>query len=119
VPPVARYTDVPEVARKVPASNSVSRAVDEAWPAAKWLLEGRPVEWLVSSENTYNNYVRPSKRRNFPDRAAFYDDLKAHYDCRQWSGSFGGLTGPTIRVYDLRKRVSGNPAVIEMSCRAP
>jgi hypothetical protein len=109
---------VPRAAAPLLESRPVDRdALEREWPAAKWLLAGRPVEWLVSSEITYDNYDdprRPEKRQSFPDRAAFYDDLKNHYDCRQWSPSAGGLTGPTIRIYDLRKRVSGNPAVIEL-----
>src|SRR5438093_6573667 len=101
VAPVARYTDVPARARPLLESRPTSRgSVAEVWPAAKWLLDGQPVQWLVSSEVTYNNYDRPTKRAKFPVRAAFYDDLRAHYDCRQWSAGRGGKTGPTIRLYD-------------------
>jgi hypothetical protein len=118
--PVARYTSPPPEARAILETRPETRATVEAvWPAFEWLLDGRPVEWLVSSEVSYNNYATDTaahrkKRERFPDRAAFYDDLKAHYDCWQWSPSPGGLTGPTIRVYDLRKRVSDNPKVTEM-----
>jgi hypothetical protein len=120
VDPVARYTAAPPGARAILETRPESReALKEAWPASEFLLDARPVEWLVSSEVSYNNYATDTpahrkKRAAFPDRAAFYDDLKDHYDCRQWSSRKDGLAGPTIRVYDLRKRVSENPEVIEM-----
>jgi 4-amino-4-deoxy-L-arabinose transferase-like glycosyltransferase len=138
VAPVARYAEVPEAARRILDTRPVSRAssgradplsrhaLEEVWPASKYLLDCRPIEWLVSSEVTYKNYEddasrpeRLDKRRNFPHRAAFYDDLKAHYDCRQWSAGRDGKTGPTIRIYDLRRRVSANPEVVEMLGNAP
>jgi hypothetical protein len=116
VPPVARYAEVPQEARAALDSRPVDKkALAAAWPASKWLVDGRPIEWLVSSELTYNNYEKPRKRERFPGRAAFYDDLKAHYDCWQWSPAEGGATGPTIRVYDLRTRVRGKPAVRDMT----
>jgi 4-amino-4-deoxy-L-arabinose transferase-like glycosyltransferase len=120
VAPVARYTDVPAGEHASLASRpGPGAALPAAWPAARWLIGGRPVEWLVSSEVSYNNYADDTpahrkKRASFPGRAAFYDDLKAHYDCRQWSPSPGGMTGPVIRVYDLRRRVSAGSAVVEM-----
>jgi 4-amino-4-deoxy-L-arabinose transferase-like glycosyltransferase len=116
VPPVARYAEVPEAARRLLDSRPVrSVQLERAWPASKWLVNGRPVEWLVSSEVTYNNYEKPAKREAYPARAAFYDDLKAHYDCYQWSAGRGSRTGPTVRLWDLRTRVSRPPIVREMN----
>jgi 4-amino-4-deoxy-L-arabinose transferase-like glycosyltransferase len=129
VAPVARYAEIPAAARAILESRPASRGalddwrdeLEKSWPASKWLLDGRPVEFLVSSEVTYRNYEpdesrpeRQVKRRNFPARAAFYDDLRAHYHCRQWSAGRDGKTGPTIRLYDLRNRVPSNPEIIEM-----
>jgi hypothetical protein len=120
VPPVARYAEVPAAARAVLESRPVrAAALERAWPASKWLVEGRPLEWLVSSEVTYNNYRTPAKRAAYPARAAFYDDLKAHYDCYQWSAGRGRQTGPTMRVYDLRTRVQREPVVREMNDGGP
>jgi hypothetical protein len=115
VPPVARYAEVPAQALGILESRPVrARALEQAWPASKWLVDGRPVEWIVSSEVTYDNYMKPAKRAEYAARAAFYDDLKAHYDAYQWSAGRGKRTGPTVRVWDLRTRVSRTPVVREM-----
>lgn len=68
------------------------------------VLEGRPADFWVASAETYDNYRKPLKRREWPQWAAFYDDLKASYDA--WE-----ITGPdirpteVIRIWDLRRRV--------------
>lgn len=106
VPPVERYRRIPWGAD--PA------AVPDGWPAARWMIPGSQARWLAVAESTYNNYDRPEKRRNFPDFAAFFDDLRTRYDAFQWSPS-DGRTGPRIRVYDLSRRRDDRPAtVVEM-----
>jgi len=63
----------------------------------------RGVEFFVSAKATYGNYQKPWKRENFPDWAAFYDDLLANYDSQVFNE---GDPDPfrVIRVFDLRKR---------------
>lgn len=116
VPPVARYAEAPpDVRRMLETRPARETVLARMWPASAWLVSGHPIQFLVSSEVTYDNYVKPKKRKDFPNRAAFYDDLKAHYDCIQWSAGQGGRTGPTIRIYDLRTRVQRAPVIREMT----
>ncbi|MCA9321909.1 MAG: hypothetical protein KDB53_14300, partial [Planctomycetes bacterium] len=93
--------------------------------------DGRPADWLVTSEISFTNYRSRKKRANFPEWAGFYDDLLAHYDAIEfaargtlvhWTGwpiSFRGdpdtpdyerdawrrQGGWSVRVFDLRRRV--------------
>lgn len=65
----------------------------------------QPVAWLVTTKVSYANYKKVSKKRNFPDFAAFYRDLESHYDCYELNGDG---TDPTkvVRIYDLRERLT-------------
>ena len=72
--------------------------------SADFLVGGRkPAAFLVTTKVTCENYRKPAKRANFPDFAAFYDDLAAHYDGLEFNG---GDPDPArvIRFYDLRQR---------------
>ena len=93
----------------------------EKWP----VLPDRPAEFLVSSESSFDNYLSERKRRRFQEWAAFYDDLKAHYDCweiegtrrkEHWSGlpidpefltfkGFRPFGRWGVRIWDLRRRI--------------
>ena len=112
----------PKRARKVPASNPASRAaLDETWPAAEVAARG-PARRVARQLGRDLQQLRPKPHE---ERATFRIARRSTTTSRRTTtagsgrGASGGLTGPTIRVYDLRKRVAGNPAVIEMSCRSP
>ncbi|MFT7618966.1 MAG: 4-amino-4-deoxy-L-arabinose transferase-like glycosyltransferase [Planctomycetota bacterium] len=75
-----------------------------------------PVDFLVVSEKSYDNYVKPEegtrdkaisiqKRRQFPSLAGFYDDLKDHYNYWEFPGD-KEIEVWTIRVYDIRNRIA-------------
>ncbi len=119
---------------------------DRAWERRQFhreqrahpVRDGRPAQWLVTSEVSYDNYVSRHKRTRFPYWTAFYDDLKAHYDCIEipgghrrmhWTGwpipFRGGPETPdferdawrwtgawNVRIYDLRKRIEDRPPII-------
>ena len=109
VPPIERY-------RRTPWSGSADadRALAAAWPAARHLLPGSKADWLIVADSNYDNYLRPEKRLRFPDFAAFFDDLKAHYDALEWKPS-SGRTGPVMRVYDLRtRRAAGSAQILNL-----
>ncbi|MEZ6194482.1 MAG: glycosyltransferase family 39 protein [Planctomycetota bacterium] len=74
----------------------------------------RPAEYLVTRRESFDNYEKPHRRRWWPEWAAFYDDLKAHYDCWEFpeTGTEQGLG--TVRVYDLRQRVEDREPKIEV-----
>lgn len=62
-------------------------------------------EYLVSAQINFDNYDEPRKfwkQENFPDWAAFYSDLKAHYDSVEIGT--GGRPDRVIRIWDLRQR---------------
>jgi hypothetical protein len=83
-------------------------------PGMAPLREYRPVGWIATIDAAYDNYDLLHKRVNFPDFAAFYDDLRAHYDCFEF-GPEAGSDLPTVRVYDVRERVERRaPQVIRM-----
>jgi|GEM_PF-2861380 hypothetical protein len=81
----------------------------------RWLSEGRndkgqrvfrSVEWFVTSQHNYEAFGNESaahKRANFPDWAALYDDLAAHYNCHEF-GTGSQDNRQIIRIYDLRQR---------------
>ncbi len=75
-------------------------------PDQRGAMRPRPVEWLLTSQHNYEafgNASAPGKRANFPDWAAFYDDLAAHYDCHEF-GTGATDNRKIIRIYDLRQR---------------
>jgi 4-amino-4-deoxy-L-arabinose transferase-like glycosyltransferase len=83
------------------------RATPETLPAA---LRGRtpifekcPADYLVSSDETYDNYMKEHKRVGWPNWSHFYADLKSHYDSWEINGD-RRRPGPIIRVFDLRRR---------------
>jgi hypothetical protein len=109
VPPIERYRRVPWA-----DDGGLSDATIGEWPAARVLRPGTRADWLAASEVTYDNYVRPEKRARFPDFAAFFDDLKAHYDAFEFAPVEGG-PGRVVRVYDLRRRrAEGEARVVRM-----
>ncbi|HYC78824.1 MAG TPA: glycosyltransferase family 39 protein, partial [Planctomycetota bacterium] len=114
--PARRPADVPPVERyvRIPWENLAPSDLRPSgpWPAADDLRPGTRVEWIASTSTTYDNYADvPSKRRKreeWPAWAAFFDDLKAHYDVYEWrSGS--KAVGPHVRIWDVRRRVEGRP----------
>lgn len=77
----------------------------------------KPVEYLVTSQASYDNYDKPAKRAGFPNWGAFYDDLRAHYDCWQVTGD-KALGHWDYRIYDLRERVDSSvraPRIVDIT----
>lgn len=75
-------------------------------PDQSGALKPRPVAWLLTSQHNYEAFGNASaagKRANFPDWAAFYDDLASHYDCHEF-GTGAADNRKIIRIYDLRLR---------------
>lgn len=68
------------------------------------VLPGGASDFVVTADMSYENYQTPEKRANWPEWARFYDDLRDHYDCWLINGE-KDIPGPTIRIYDLRKRL--------------
>ena len=60
--------------------------------------------YFVSVKDLYDRYTTPHKERNFPDWAAFYRDLKAHYQCLEF-GSGNPDPRQVVRVWDLSERL--------------
>jgi hypothetical protein len=74
---------------------------------------GQEIQWLVSVKDFYDRYESPHKRANFPDWAAFYDDLKNHYRCLEF-GTGNPDPRQVVRVYDLRERLPAGNHVLRM-----
>jgi len=85
--------------------------VSRAW--LTWQEEGagvvyRPVQFFISTRKSYANYAadKVTKRRNFFDWAALYDDLEQNYD--SWDFNLNDADeARVIRVWDLRTRKPG------------
>jgi len=85
--------------------------VSRAW--LTWQEEGagvvyRPVQFFISTRKSYANYAadKVTKRRNFFDWAALYDDLEQNYD--SWDFNLNDADeARVIRIWDLRTRKPG------------
>jgi len=64
----------------------------------------RVARLLITTRLTSENYQSAHKRANFPDFAEFYDDLRDHYDCREFNGQDPD-PARVVRLYDLSRRV--------------
>ncbi|MSR75384.1 MAG: hypothetical protein EXS14_07940 [Planctomycetes bacterium] len=73
-------------------------------PAARNALRG--AAWLVTCQHNYEAFGNANAARkaaNFPDWAAFYADVAAHYDAWEF-GTGSSDNRRIIRIYDLRTR---------------
>ena len=106
--------DIPPVERYRVAASMDSRKLPQYLRILLPVLKGRPMDYLVASQESYDNYVRPDegdrpaeisrrKRREFPEWAAFYDDLKDHYDYWEFPGD-RSIGQWSIRVWKLHPR---------------
>ncbi len=111
LPPVERYRGAADLDR-----SQLSRPLR----VRLGVLPNRPVDFVVCSESSYGNFVRPEegsrppevsrrKRASFKTWAAFYDDLKAHYNYWEFPGD-RSLDLWSVRIYDLRQRLPANTA---------
>ena len=109
--PLVVPLDVPDEHRHLPSAYRVEpKSLPESRRNRTPVLDGRPADFLVSSRISYGNFDpsfnkdAETKRQNWPAWVAFYDELSAHYDAWEINGD-GRMPGPTMRIFDLRRRV--------------
>lgn len=104
VSPIERY-------RLLPA-DIAERGFDAEARSGHPVLE-QPAQFLVTRKESYSNYERPHRRKWWPEWAAFYDDLKDHYNCWEFPDTWTTQGLGTVRIYDLRERVEGKAPKVE------
>ncbi|MCB9833761.1 MAG: glycosyltransferase family 39 protein [Planctomycetes bacterium] len=107
LPPVERYRRTPETLKGLQPGNRLLHP----------LLDGRPVDYWIASEETFDNYDKPKKRREFPMWAEFFDDLRRHYDAVEIPAGSSNERW-SIRIFDLRQRRE-NGATVRRLDRGP
>jgi 4-amino-4-deoxy-L-arabinose transferase-like glycosyltransferase len=104
--PLTAPTDLPPIERYRLTLAELPADAEEEQRRGHPVLD-QPADYIVTRKESYSNYESEERRKWWPEWAAFYDDLRAHYDCWEFPEDWTEQGLGTVRIYDLRKRVEG------------